>query len=46
MVPVYAFVMVLSFSRMLYVEFTSSMHVPVLIRCHLGSGEQWNSEPT
>ncbi|HEU5400121.1 MAG TPA: IS21 family transposase [Terriglobales bacterium] len=35
MVPVYAFVMVLGFSRMLYVEFTSSMHLPVLIRCHM-----------
>ena len=34
MVPVYAFVMVLSFSRMLFVEFTSSMHVSTLIGCH------------
>jgi transposase len=32
--PVYAFVMVLGFSRMLYVEFTRSMHVAELIRCH------------
>ncbi len=39
MVPVYAFVMVLSFSRMLYVEFTTSMHLPVLIRCHLNAFE-------
>lgn len=37
MVPVYAFVMVLSFSRMLYVEFTSSMHVPVLVGCHINA---------
>lgn len=38
-VPVYAFVMVLGFSRMLYVEFTASMHLPVLIRCHLNAFE-------
>jgi transposase len=36
-VPVYAFVMVLSFSRLLYVEFTSSMHLSVLIRCHMNA---------
>jgi transposase len=33
-VRLYAFVMVLSFSRMLYVEFTRSMRVENLIRCH------------
>jgi transposase len=31
---VYAFVMVLSFSRMLFVEFTRSMNTHELIRCH------------
>lgn len=31
---VYAFVMVLSFSRMLYVEFTTSMDLASLIACH------------
>lgn len=31
---VYAFVMVLSYSRMLYVEFTHSMNLPELVRCH------------
>jgi transposase len=36
-VPVYIFVMVLSFSRMLYVEFTSSMKLPALIQCHLNA---------
>lgn len=30
----YAFVMVLSYSRMLYVEFTTRMHLPELIACH------------
>ncbi len=35
--PVYVFVMVLSFSRMLYIEFTSSMKLPALIRCHLNA---------
>jgi transposase len=37
LVPVYAFVMVLGFSRMLYVEFTSSMKIHWLIRCHLNA---------
>jgi len=35
--PVYVFVMVLGFSRMLYIEFTSSMKLPVLIQCHLNA---------
>lgn len=30
----YAFVLVLSFSRMLYVEMTGSMALPALLRCH------------
>jgi transposase len=33
-VPIYAFVMVLGFSRMLYVEFVSSMELSSLIACH------------
>lgn len=37
LVPIYAFVMVLSFSRMLYVEFTTSMKVSELIRCHFNA---------
>lgn len=37
LVPVYAFLMVLGFSRMLFVEFTSSMKLPELIRCHLSA---------
>jgi transposase len=45
MVPVYVFVMVLGFSRMLYVEFTSSMHVPVLIRCHRNAFEFFGGWP-
>jgi transposase len=36
---VYAFVMVLSFSRMLYVEFTLSMRIEELIRCHQNAFE-------
>ena len=32
--PVYLFLMVLGFSRMLYIEFTSSMKLPALLRCH------------
>lgn len=34
LISVYAFVMVLSFSRLLYIEFTSSMKLPVLLQCH------------
>jgi len=34
LLPVYVFVLVLGFSRMLYVEFTSSMKLPMLLRCH------------
>lgn len=37
LVAVYAFVIVLSFSRMMYVEFTTSMKLPWLIRCHLAA---------
>ena len=36
-VPVYAFVMVLSFSRMLYVQFVSDMSLSTLMRCHQGA---------
>jgi transposase len=35
----YAFVMVLSFSRMLFVEFTRSMSLPTLIGCHQNAFE-------
>jgi transposase len=34
LVRLYAFVMVLGFSRMLYVEFTTSMDLPTLLACH------------
>ena len=34
-VPIYAFVIVLSFSRYMYVEFTTSMKIETLIGCHL-----------
>ena len=37
MVPVYAFVIVLAWSRMMYVEFTTSMKLPWLMRCHLAA---------
>lgn len=33
-IPIYAFVFVLGFSRMLYVRFTTSMDLPALIECH------------
>lgn len=44
-IPIYAFVMVLSFSRMLYVEFTTSMHLSTLIRCHLAAFEFFGGWP-
>jgi transposase len=34
-IPLYAFVCVLGFSRTLFVCFTSSMDLPVLLRCHM-----------
>lgn len=33
-VQIYAFVMVLAYSRMMYIEFTTSMKLPALIQCH------------
>jgi len=33
-IPVYAFVMVLSFSRLLFIRFTTSMKMPHLLECH------------
>lgn len=35
--PLYCFAIVLGYSRMLYIEFTTDMTVPTLIRCHLGA---------
>lgn len=37
LVPVYVFVMVLGFSRMLYAEFTRSMRSAWLLRCHMNA---------
>ena len=34
-IPIYAFVFVLSFSRYMYVEFTTTMKLEMLIGCHL-----------
>lgn len=42
---VYAFVMVLSYSRMLYVEFTTRMHLPELIACHQRAFEFFGGWP-
>jgi transposase len=44
-VSVYAFVIVLGFSRVLYVEFTSSMKLPWLIRCYLNAFELFGGWP-
>jgi len=32
--PIYGFIMVLSFSRMIFVTFTTSMRMPALLSCH------------
>lgn len=44
-IPIYAFVMVLGFSRMLYLEFTTSMELGVLIECHLHAFEYFGGSP-
>lgn len=44
-IPVYAFVMVLGFSRMLFVEFTTSMDLPVLLECHKSAFEYFEGSP-
>lgn len=43
--PVYLFVMVLSFSRLLYIEFTSSMKLPALLRCHQNAFDFFSGWP-
>jgi transposase/transposase InsO family protein len=45
MVPVYVFVIVLGFSRMLYVEFTASMTLPTLLGCHRNTFEFFGGWP-
>jgi transposase len=45
MVKVYAFVMILGFSRMIYSCFTTSMDLPSLIRCHKQAFEFFGGLP-
>lgn len=45
MVPLYLFVIVLAFSRYMYIEFTTSMKLPELIRCHLRAFEFFGGWP-
>jgi transposase len=45
MVKVYAFVMILGFSRMIYSSFTTSMDLPSLIRCHKQAFEFFGGLP-
>lgn len=35
LISIYVFVMVLCFSRMMFIKFTTSMRLPVLLECHL-----------
>lgn len=44
-VSVYAFTIVLGFSRMLFVEFTASMELATLIRCHQSAFEFFGGWP-
>ncbi|HEU4388123.1 MAG TPA: IS21 family transposase [Blastocatellia bacterium] len=44
-IPIYAFVIVLGFSRFMYVEFTTSMKVETLIACHLGAFSYFGGWP-
>jgi transposase len=44
-VAIYAFVMVLGFSRMLYVEFTTAMDLPTLLACHQRAFEFFGGWP-
>lgn len=44
-VSVYAFVMVLGYSRMIYAGFTTSMDLPTLIACHLQAFEFFGGIP-
>lgn len=44
-VKLYAFVMVLGFSRMTYVEFTTAMELPVLLACHQHAFEYFGGWP-
>lgn len=41
-IPVYAFVMTLSYSRMMFVKFTTSMKLGELIKCHQQAFEYFN----
>ena len=43
--PLYAFVFVLGYSRMLFVRFTASMDLPTLMRCHMEAFEFFEGIP-
>ncbi|AZV43395.1 hypothetical protein BAOM_4744 [Peribacillus asahii] len=45
MKEVYAFVMVLGYSRMKYIEFTSSMDLETLMKCHMNAFAYFNGVP-
>ena len=45
LVAISAFVMVLGFSRMLFVRFTTSMKLPELLRCHLAAFDYFGGLP-
>lgn len=42
---IYAFVMVLGYSRMKYVEFTTNMNMETLIKCHMNTFAYFNGIP-
>ena len=45
MINIYIFAMVLGFSRMMYVKFTTSMKLPELISCHMEAFNFFNGWP-
>jgi transposase len=42
---VYAFIMVLGYSRASYIEFTTSMAIPTLLRCHMAAFDYFGGIP-
>jgi transposase len=46
LISIYCFVMVLCFSRMMFIKFTTSMRLPVLLACHLEAFHFFNGWPT
>lgn len=44
-IPIYFFIIVLSYSRMIFIQFTTSMKMPELLRCHQDAFEFFGGWP-